>query len=183
MRIRDLNWALLVVAVCGPLSVRGTAQDRPAPEVAESTDQESARRERGRSPQRGDQDSDVGPNRATGALPAMIELLEKEKDGQVRWLFSIRSPHWGTTRHRRCPRSWKPCDRRRAAGAEKRRTRIIVPRLALAAIGKPAVEGLRGLLKEREGKCASRSRHELGANRARRRSRRPRPDRFARRQE
>ena len=43
MRIRDLIWALVVVTCGAPLSVRGTAQDRPTPEVAESTDQESAR--------------------------------------------------------------------------------------------------------------------------------------------
>ena len=55
--------------------------------------------------------------------------------------------------------------------------------LALSAIGKPAVEGLRGLLGEKKESVARGGRHGPGSKRARRRSGNPRPRSPAGRQE
>ena len=118
------------------------------------------------------------------ALPAMIDLLTKEKDGQVRLAVLDALTALGPDAAVGGPRArCKRCGPISAARGAKRRTRTIVPPWRLAAIGKPAVEGLRGLLKRAQGKRASRSRHGPGSNRAGRRSGRPRPDRAARRQE
>jgi hypothetical protein len=82
--IRNLNRALLAVAVCGPLATRGTAQDKPAPDRAESLIEklraENVEVRRNAAAEVRASDRDV----RLKALPVMIDLLMKEKDGQVR---------------------------------------------------------------------------------------------------
>jgi HEAT repeat protein len=148
--IRNLNWAVLAVAVCGPPATRVGAQVGPAPDHAGSlienlrSENVEVRRNAATKVRLSDKDVQLR------ALPAMIERLEKEKDGQVRLavldtvtalghdaasavpalLLTLRSDYGGQGREE------SHQDYRSA--------------LALAAVGKPAVEGLRSLLKERK---------------------------------
>ena len=92
----------------------------------------------------------------------LIELLGKDKDGQVRLavleLFAAMGPAAARVFLRSCKR-FVPTSKARRSEASHQDYRAA---LALAAIGKPAVEGLRGLLKEPNRTCAPESAMALG---------------------
>ncbi len=84
------------------------------------------------------------------ALPVMIDLLKKEKDGQVR--LAVLDAVTALGPEAVVGRSGLLDTLRTNYGGERQEESHQDYRsaLALAAIGKPAVEGLRGLLKERK---------------------------------
>jgi HEAT repeat protein len=148
MPIRTLTWALVLVAVCGPTAVRGMAQDAPPPEQAKSLlDNLHAENVDGRRKAATNiGTSDRKTQRA--ALPVMIELLAKEKDGQVRLAvldaLAILGPDAATA----VPALIQTLRTDVGGRGSEASHQDYRAALALAAIGKPAVEGLRGLLKE-----------------------------------
>ena len=100
------------------------------------------------------------------ALPVLIELLMKEKDGQVRLAVLDTVNGLGPDAEPAIPALFTRCEPTTAVKPRKSCTRITAPRLALAAIGKPAVEGLRESAEGAKGKRAGRGRHGLGADRS-----------------
>ncbi len=150
MWTRSLNRALLVVAVCGPLATRGWAQDRAAPEGAEALIQ-NLRAE------------NVDVRRAAAAklrfsskeaqlkaLPLLIELLEKEKDGQVRLAVLDTVTVLGPDAAPAVSALVHTLKTDYGGQGKEELHQDYRAALALAAIGKPAVEALHGLLKERK---------------------------------
>jgi HEAT repeat protein len=150
VRLRNLTWALLVVAACGPLATRGTAQDRPTPDQAasliENLKAENVEVRRNAAARIRMSDTNVQRK----ALPALIALLEKEKDGQVRLAVLDAVTALGHDAEPAVPALLLTL-RTSYGGQEKEELhQDYRAALALAAVGKPAVEGLRGLLKERK---------------------------------
>ena len=107
----------------------------------------------------------------------------KEKDGQVRLAVLDTVTAWGTTPHRPSPRWCTRCAPITEARDSEESHQDYRSALALAAIGKPAVEGLRGLLKERKESVRAEVVMALGRIGPDAAAGRPRPDPAARRQE
>ena len=82
------------------------------------------------------------------ALPAMIDVLMKEKDGQVRLGVLDAVTALGRDAEPAVPALLHTLRTRYGGGGQEESHQDYRSALALAAIGKPAVEGLRGLLKE-----------------------------------
>jgi HEAT repeat protein len=150
VRIRKLKWAILAMAVSGSLPARGAAQDGPIPLDAESlianlkAPKVALRRDAANKLRTSEE------NVQRKALPVMIDLLMKEKDGQVRLaiLDAVTA-----LRHEAAPavpalihtlRTNYGGQRQEEAHQDYRSA------LALAAVGKPAVDGLRSLLAEQK---------------------------------
>jgi HEAT repeat protein len=148
--IRHRNQAFLAIAVFGSLATPGMAQSGSPPVSAESlianlrAENLDVRRNAATAIRL------AGRNAQRNALPAMIDLLKKEKDGQVRLAVLDAVTSLGPDASSAVPvlvytlRSNYGGDRQEESHQDYRSA------LALAAIGKPAVEGLRGLLKERK---------------------------------
>jgi HEAT repeat protein len=150
MWIRYLSRALLVFSFCAPLVSRSAAQDAPAADPTEAliaslrSETADARRAAAAKVRASERDTQ------RRALPAMIDVLMKDKDGQVRLtvletlaaLGPDAAPAVAALVH----------TLRTDYGGQGREElhQDFRSALALAAIGKPAVEGLRGLLKERK---------------------------------
>ena len=117
------------------------------------------------------------------ALPVMIDLLMKEKDGQVRLAVLDAVTALGPDAAPAVPALVHTLRTDYGGQRQEESHQDYRSALALAAIGKPAVEGLRGLLKERKENVRAEVVMAPGPDRARRRGRRPRPDPLARRQE
>ena len=156
-------------ALLGGRRLRAACRDAARPRTRRArrsswiVDREPAGQERGRSPGRGNQVRTVRPSRAAESV-ARHDRSARRRRKTVRcvWLFSMRSPHWATTPHRRFPRSFRRCAPTWAAGGRRSSHQDYRSALALAAIGKPAVEGLRGLLKERKDSVRAEAAMALG---------------------
>ncbi|MEJ7638581.1 MAG: HEAT repeat domain-containing protein [Singulisphaera sp.] len=146
VRLRGVCRAVVVVAVGGPLAALGTAQDRADPDGAE------ARIE-------GLRDRDVQARRSAAAairssdrsvqrdaLPALIELLMTEKDGQVRLAVFDAVTALGHDAAQAVPALVHTLRTDYGGQGKEETHQDYRAALALAAVGEPAVEGLRGLL-------------------------------------
>ncbi len=117
------------------------------------------------------------------ALPVLIDLLMKEKDGQVRLAVLDTVTALGPDAAPAVPALVQTLRTDYGGQGQEESHQDYRSALALAAIGKPAVEGLRGLLKERKENVRAEVDHGPGPDRARRGCGRPRPHPLARRQE
>jgi HEAT repeat protein len=158
---RKLRWALLVAA-CAALSTRGTAQD------TSSSDQADALIEGLRA-----KSVEARRNAATNlrmsssiiqrkALPAMIDVLEKEPDGQVRLSVLDALAALGRDAAPAVPALIRTLRTDVGGRGEEALHQDYRSALALAAIGKPAVDGLRSLLTERKANVRAEAIMALG---------------------
>ena len=157
-----------MVAVCGPPAARGTAQDGPAPDRAESLIENLHAKNVDVRRRRGDQIRMSDRNVQRQALPVMIDLLMKEKDGQVRLAVLDALTALGPDAASAVPALVHTLRTDFGGQGQEASHQDYRSALALAAIGKPAVEGLRGLLKERKESVRAEVDHGPGADRARR---------------
>jgi HEAT repeat protein len=148
--IRGLTRALLVIAICGPRAARGTVQDATTPARAESLIEDlrakkvEVRREAAAKVRLSDRDAQ------RKALPVLIDLLMKEKDGQVRLTVLDTVTALGHDAASAVPALVHTLRSNYGGQGQEESHQDYRSALALAAVGKPAVEGLRGLLKERK---------------------------------
>jgi HEAT repeat protein len=162
VRSRRLTWAVLVVAVCGLPVARIRAQNAPA-------------LDRARSPVENLRSKDVDVRRDAAsqvrmsdrsvqrtALPVMIDLLLKEKDGQVRLAVLDTVTAMGRDAEAAVPALVQTLRTSYGGQGLEELHQDYRSALALAAVGKPAVEGLRGLLKERKENVRAESIMGLG---------------------
>ena len=148
--IRNFSRALLVAVVCGLPAARAGAQDGPAPDRALSLIENLRAQnvEIRRSAATAVRLSDRRVQRQ--ALPVMIDVLMKEKDGQVRLAVLDAVTALGHDAAPAVPALVHALRTDLGGSGEEKRHQDYRSALALAAVGKPAVEGLRGLLKERK---------------------------------
>jgi HEAT repeat protein len=150
VRIRKLVWASLAIAVCGSLPAHVTAQDRPIPVTAEGlianlkAQSVALRREAAARLRTSDR------NVQREALPVMSDLLMKEKDGQVRLAVLDAVTALGNDAAPAIPALVHTLRTNYGGQGREESHQDYRSALALAAIGKPAVGGLRSLLKERK---------------------------------
>ncbi|WP_406700487.1 HEAT repeat domain-containing protein [Singulisphaera sp. Ch08] len=148
--LRDLLLLLLVVSGYEPLATRGLAQDGPTPAGIESAI-EALRAE----------NVEIRRNAAIQvrlaakseqrkALPVLIDLLMKEKDGQVRLAVLDTVTALGPDAVSAVPALVHTLRTNYGGQGKEESHQDYRSALALAAIGKPAVEDLRGLLNERK---------------------------------
>jgi HEAT repeat protein len=150
--IRNLKRALLAAAICGLVAARGAAQETPASDRArpliENLHAENVDVRRGAAIQVRMSDRKVQRE----ALTAMIERLEKEKDGQVRLAVLDTLAALGPDAKSAIAALIHSLQTDIGGRGSEASHQDYRSALALAAIGKPAVEGLRGLLKaQKEG--------------------------------
>ena len=150
MRIRFLHQALILVAAGGLLPTLGMAFDEPAGERTESlienlhaehVDVRRAAATKVRLSPRAVQRK---------ALPVMIDLLAKEKDGQVRLAVLDTLTALGQDAVSAVPALVHTLRTDFGGQGTEALHQDYRAALALAAIGKPSVESLRELLKERK---------------------------------
>ncbi|AGA29590.1 HEAT repeat domain-containing protein [Singulisphaera acidiphila] len=150
MRIRGLSGILLVVSVYGPLAIRGMAQDGPTPGGSESAIEklraENVDVRRAAATQVRSADKSVQRK----ALPVLIDLLMQEKDGQVRLAVLDTVTALGPDAVSAIPALVHTLRTNYGGQGKEESHQDYRSALALAAIGKPAVEDLRGLLNERK---------------------------------
>ena len=150
MWTRRLVRAFLAIIACSSMATHSSAQDRPAPDRAKSLIENLRSK-----------DVDVRRDAAARvhlsdrkvqheALPVLIDLLMKEKDGQVRLAVLDTVTAWAPTPHRPSRRLSIRCGPITGDRARKSRTRIIVPPWRWRPWASPRSTGLRGLLKERK---------------------------------
>src|SRR5262249_3471084 len=145
--IRAWNRALLVFALCVPTAAGqdGTASDRVGSPIANLKAKDlEARREAATRLRMA--------NRAAQreALPGLVELLKNEKDGQVRLAVLDTVTALGPDAATAVPALVHTLRSDYGGQRQEELHQDYRSALALAAIGKPAVEGLRSLLKERK---------------------------------
>ena len=160
---RNLNRALLALVVCGGLlAPRATAQDRPARDRAqpliENLHAENVDVRRGAVNQLRLSDRKVQRE----ALPALIERLEKEKDGQVRLAALDTLAALGPDAASAVPALVHTLETDFGGRGSEASHQDYRAALALAAIGKPAVDGLRGLLKAKKESVRAEAAMALG---------------------
>jgi HEAT repeat protein len=150
LRHCQLNWALLAFVICGTLPAHSAGQDGAAPDRLASLLKDlragdvevrrgAAARVRG-----------ADGNVQRKALPVLIDLLMKEKDGQVRLAVLDTVTALGRDAESAVPALVHTLRTNYGGQGLEESHQDYRSALALAAIGKPAVEGLRGLLKERK---------------------------------
>lgn len=148
MGIRCLNCALLaVVAACGPLAGRVAGQEgaaAPDPIAGLKAGDVDARRAAAWKVRL----ADAGVKRR--ALPCLIELLMSEKDGQVRLAALDAVIDLGPGAEPAIPALVHTLKTNYGGQGREESHQDYRSALALAGIGKPAVEPLRGLLGERK---------------------------------
>ncbi|APW61985.1 HEAT repeat domain-containing protein [Paludisphaera borealis] len=140
MTIRMLSWSALAVVACG-LSARGAdlAANLKADDV--ETRRKAA--------------ADIhaaGRDARVAALPALIDRLMVDKDGQVRLLVLDAVTSLGPDAAPAVPALVHTLKTNYGGQRSEETHQDYRSALALAAIGKPAVEPLRGLLKDKETK-------------------------------
>ena len=185
--IRNLNRGHFVaIAVCGTLAAvrgggpgRSGSSDRARPRDRRTCTPRTSTFAATRPPRFGLSDRNVQRE----ALPVLIDRLTKEKDGQVRLAVLDTLTALGPDAASAVPALVQTLRTDFGGRGSEASHQDYRSALALAAIGKPAVEGLRGLLKERKESVRAEVAMALGSNRARRGSGRSRPDPAARRQE
>jgi HEAT repeat protein len=142
-----LNQALLVVVVCWPLATRATAQEGPSPGQGSSLIKdlraENVEVRRNASAKLRESDRKVQRD----ALPALIDRLMKEKDGQVRLAVLDAITALGREAEPAVPALIHTLRTDYGGQRLEESHQDYRSALALAAVGKSAVEGLRGLLK------------------------------------
>ncbi len=151
MSVRDWSWLPVLIAVCGatPSSIAG--EDSPAAARAEAivTDLRGksveARRTAAEKLRLSQKPMQVA------ALPVLIDLLMKEKDGQVRLAVLDTVTALGPDAAPAVPALVHTLRTRYGGSNLEESHQDYRSALALAAVGKPAVEGLRGLLGEKVG--------------------------------
>jgi HEAT repeat protein len=145
--IRAWTRALLVFAICVPTSTArdGTTPDRATSPIAnlKSKDLETRRAAAARL-------RTASREVRRDALPALIELLMKEKDGQVRLAVLDTVTASGADAAAAVPALVHTLRTDYGGQRQEESHQDYRSAVALAAIGKPAVEGLSGLLKERK---------------------------------
>lgn len=139
---------LLVVAAFGPLTVRGATQDASnrAESLIENLRAENVDVRRAAAAKVRTSGRDAQRN----ALPAMIDRLMNEKDGQVRLAVLDAITALGHDAESAVPALVHTLRTDYGGQGKEESHQDYRSALALAAIGKPAVEGLRGLLSERK---------------------------------
>ncbi len=159
MWIRLLNAALLAAAIAGPFAGRSLARDKPSPDPAIEdlrSDDVDIRRASANTVRASSRDA------RRKALPVLIDLLMKEKDGQVRLavLDAITAlGHDAEPAVAALIHTLKTDIGGQGLEASHQDYRSA---LALAAVGKPAVDGLRGILKERKPSVRAEAAMSLG---------------------
>jgi HEAT repeat protein len=157
-----LSRSVLAAAVFGPLATVSAAQDKaPADQAASLIENLQAK------------NVELRRNSATAlrtadqavqqkALSAMIDRLEKEKDGQVRLAVLDALAAMGHNAAPAVPALVQTLRTDFGGRGEEALHQDYRSALALAAIGKPAVHGLRGLLKENKVGVRAESAMALG---------------------
>jgi HEAT repeat protein len=143
--IRRLIWAIPVLVACGLFAAPARADDKPASllDHLQAGDVETRR----------DASAKVRlADRAIqkDALPILIELLRKEKDGQVRLAVLDTVTALGHDAEPAVPALIHTLKSDYGGLGKEELHQDYRSALALAAVGKPAVEGLRGLLAEKK---------------------------------
>ncbi|MGP0065173.1 MAG: HEAT repeat domain-containing protein, partial [Isosphaeraceae bacterium] len=142
--------AFLAIIACSSMATHSSAQDRPAPDRAKSLIENLRSK-----------DVDVRRDAAARvhlsdrkvqheALPVLIDLLMKEKDGQVRLAVLDTVTAMGPDAASAVPALVHTLRTNYGGQGQEESHQDYRSALALAAVGKPAVDGLRGLLKERK---------------------------------
>jgi HEAT repeat protein len=134
----------LVTAVCGPFTVRAVGQE--APTVIADLQAQDVKVRRSAAARMRSSDKDVQRQ----ALPVLGDLLMKEKDGQVRLAVFDAITALGPDAAPAVPALVHTLRSDYGGQDLEERHQDYRAALALAAIGKPAVEELRALLKERK---------------------------------
>jgi HEAT repeat protein len=160
--ICKLNRALLAVAVCALPAPSVWAQDRPALDRAgpliENLRAENVDVRRGAASELRMSDRNVQRE----AVPALIERLEKDKDGQVRLAVLDTLAALGPDAVRAVPALVHSLETDFGGQGSEASHQDYRSALALAAIGQPAVEGLRGLLKAKKESVRAEAAMALG---------------------
>ena len=160
--IRNLNPAFLAVAVCGFVAPGGMAQDRPARDRArqliENLHAEKVDVRRDAATQIRPSDRNVQRE----ALPALIERLEKEKDGQVRLAVLDSLAVLGPDAASAVPALVRTLETDLGGRGSEASHQDYRSALALASIGAPAVDGLRSLLKAKKDSVRAEAAMALG---------------------
>jgi HEAT repeat protein len=159
MSARGSSLPLLAIALCGLFAERGTSAEAPAPDALiknlKASDVEVRRaaaltvRNSDRSVQR-------------GALPVLIEMLMKEKDGQVRLAILDAVTMLGRDAEPAVSALVHTLKSDYGGQGREESHQDYRSALALAAIGKPSVEALSGLLKERKENVRAEAAMALG---------------------
>jgi HEAT repeat protein len=150
VRIGRLNRVLLAAALCGAAVSHGMGQDGPAPDPSGvqiedlRADDADVRRDAANKIRAADR----GVQRE--ALPAMIRVLMEEKDGQVRLAVLDAVTAMGADAAPAVPALLHTLRTDYGGQRLEETHQDYRSALAMAAIGRPAVEGLRGLLGERK---------------------------------
>lgn len=162
VRTRGLKRTLLALAVFGSPVAFGHADDGPAPPRAEAAVQGLRAKdvELRRKAAAALRDSEKGVRR--DALPVLIELLRGEKDGQVRLAVLDTVTSLGPDAAPAVPALVYTLETDYGGQAKEEQHQDYRSALALAAVGKPAVEGLRGLLSRRKVNVRAESAMALG---------------------
>ena len=163
IRWRDhLSRAVFLAAICGPVATHGMTQDTKGSDQAQSLIENlqaknvEARRSAAIALQTADRTAQQK------ALPAMIDRLEKEKDGQVRLAVLDAITALGRDAAPAVAALVETLHTDVGGRGEEALHQDYRSALALAAIGKPAVAGLRGLLKEKKVSVRAESAMALG---------------------
>jgi HEAT repeat protein len=143
--LRFLKPALVAIFVTARLVTCSAAQDGPAAEsLAKNLQAHEVKVRRDAARQIREADRPVQRH----ALPVMIQLLKKETDGQVRLAVLDALTALGPDAASAVPALVDAIRNGVRGEAQEKRHQDFRAALALAAVGIPAVEGLRGLLKE-----------------------------------
>jgi HEAT repeat protein len=154
--------ALLLVAAFGPAAARAAAQDAPVADRAESllknlhAENVDVRRKAAKDIQLS------GRNVQHAAIHAMIELLAREKDGQVRLAVLDTFASLGHEASSAVPALIESLRTDVGGTGQEASHQDYRSALALAAIGNPAVQGLRCLLTERKESVRAEAAMALG---------------------
>ena len=150
MWIRNLSWTLVVIAIVGQAASRGWEVDAPA---AGLTDPVIARLKAEKTDVRRDAASKIrlaGKSVQRQALPLLIDRLANDKDGQVRLAVLDTLISLGPDAAPAVPALLETLRTDVGGRGEEASHQDYRSALALAGIGKPAVEGLVGLLKHKK---------------------------------
>ena len=145
-----LSWTLLAIAIGTTGVARAWALDGPAPRPDRPGDREPEGRKHRRSPRRGQQGSAGWQERATAGVATIDRSAGERKDGQVRLAVLDTLISLGPEAAPAVPALLETLRTDVGGRGEEAAHQDYRSALALAGIGKPAVEGLVGLLKHKK---------------------------------